>query len=459
MARLFIQTIWLLLLPPVNWNFNNSKTYSPVPIVQQKTSTQGFGQRIKANGFQNRRILSPKATAHEITQSFDKDKLQAIKTVVIDAGHGGYDPGTSGKYTKEKTIALAIALKLEKSLQAEHPEVKFILTRNKDVFIPLHERAKIANDAKADLFISIHCNAISGSTATAGTETYVLGNHRLEDNLQIAMRENSSILFEQDYESIYNFDPNSPEGYIIMSMYQDVYQEQSIKFAQKVEDQMKDIGSKKSRGVKQAGFIVLKETAMPSVLIETGFLTNKNDETYLRSALGQQEIANKIADAFDAYNQEIIYLTRAGKSTKAIPNPTPQTVSPAEANPIVKSTKTEQQAEQLVSEFRAKSGQTDVKPVEVSSSGASAVQIKVQLAASTKRLELNVEPWSNVNGAIEVVQEGGFYKYLIGNYHSAAEAEKQRLDYHRLGFTGAFTVYYLKGKRIKQSEAKALLNQ
>ena len=127
--------------------------------------------------------------------------------------------------------------------------------------------------------------------------------------------------------------------------------------------------------------------------------------------------------------------------------------------PIVKSTKTEQQAEQLVSDFRAKSGQTDVKPVEVSSSGASAVQIKVQLAASTKRLELNVEPWSNVNGAIEVVQEGGFYKYLIGNYHSAAEAEKQRLDYHRLGFTGAFTVYYLKGKRIKQSEAKALLNQ
>ena len=110
MARLFIQTIWLLLLPPVNWNFNNSKTNSPVPIVQQKTSTQGFGQRIRANGFQNRRILSPKATAHEITQSFDKDKLQAIKTVVIDAGHGGYDPGTSGKYTKEKTIALAIAL-------------------------------------------------------------------------------------------------------------------------------------------------------------------------------------------------------------------------------------------------------------------------------------------------------------------------------------------------------------
>lgn len=459
MARLFIQTIWLLLLPPINWNFNNSKTYSSVPIVQQKASAQGFGQRIKANGFQNRRILSPKATAHEITQSFDKDKLQAIKTVVIDAGHGGYDPGTSGKYTKEKTIALAIALKLEKSLKAQHPEVKFILTRNKDVFIPLHERAKIANDAKADLFISIHCNAISGSTATAGTETYVLGNHRLEDNLQIAMRENSSILFEQDYESIYNFDPNSPEGYIIMSMYQDVYQEQSIKFAQKVEDQMKDIGSKKSRGVKQAGFIVLKETAMPSVLIETGFLTNKNDETYLQSALGQQEIANKIADAFDAYNQEIIYLTRSGQSTKAIPNPTPQTVNAPESNPLVKSTKTEQQAEQLVSDFRAKSGQTDAKSVEVSKAASSAVQIKVQLAASTKPFDLTIEPWSNVNGAVEEVQEGGFYKYLIGNFSSAADAEIKRLDYHRLGFTGAFTVYYHNGKRINQSEAKALLNQ
>lgn len=466
---LFIQTA-LVFLMPLGYNyFNISKTSKPnLEVSNERYTQKSFGLRLSAQGIHNKQILSPAETARKITQSYDKESLSSIKTVVIDAGHGGHDPGTSGKYTKEKTIALNIALKLSEFIKLEHPDVKVMLTRDKDVFIPLHERAKIANEAKADLFISIHCNAIKGSTATAGTETYVLGNHRMEENLQTAMRENSSILFEQDYEQIYNFDPNSPEGYIIMSMYQDIYQEQSVRFAQKVEDQMSKVGSKKSRGVKQAGFIVLKATAMPSVLVETGFLTNRTDENYLKSAVGQNQIAQKIANAFTDYSNEIEFLTRSDKNLEIIPNKAPEdwrvysnTTPDFKTKSSVDDTK---KTQKTIADFNSKRQNKENKQYNYSSAelrpksaATSTVDIKIQLAASKKRLDISLEPWISVNGQIEVIQEAGFYKYLLGNFKNTAEAEKNRLNYHKLGFSGAFTVFYKDGKRISQQEARNLL--
>jgi len=466
---LFIQTALFFFMPLGLNYFNISKTFESDHKVQTKDYSQkSFGLRISSNGIHSKQILSPEETARKITQTYSKEALRTIKTIVIDAGHGGHDPGTSGKYAKEKNIALQIALKLSVLIKIKHPEVQVILTREKDVFIPLHERAKIANDAKADLFISIHCNAIKGSTATAGTETYVLGNHRMEENLKTAMRENSSILFEQNYEQIYNFDPNSPEGYIIMSMYQDVYQDQSIRFAQKVEDQMSKVGSQKSRGVKQAGFIVLKATAMPSVLVETGFLTNRTDENYLRSADGQNQIAQKIAKAFTDYNNEIDYLTRGEQQLETIPNKTPRNweISDNSGPTIIKSSPTNnaEKSKKTIADFNTRrkgntdaynSASTDLTPKSV----APTVNIKIQLAASRKRLDITEEPWTSVNGQIEVIQESGFYKYLLGNFKTTAEAEQNRLNYHKLGFSGAFTVFYKDGKRISQNEARTFIEK
>jgi N-acetylmuramoyl-L-alanine amidase len=190
-----------------------------------------------------------------------------IKTIVIDAGHGGHDPGCSGKNSREKHLALGVALKLAKNVREKHPNVNVILTRDADVFIPLHKRAAIANSNNADLFISIHCNYMPKLSYVQGSETYVMGLHTAEHNLDVAKRENSSILLEDNYEKNYDYDPNSPEGHIILSMFQNVFLAQSILFAEKVENMIHSSASRKSRGVKQAGFVVLKETTMLSVLI------------------------------------------------------------------------------------------------------------------------------------------------------------------------------------------------
>lgn len=225
-----------------------------------------------------------------------------IKTIVIDAGHGGHDPGCSGAGSHEKHLALAIAKAFAANIQANYTDIQVILTRDEDVFIPLHERAAIANRAHADLFISIHCNAMPPNNGgTSGTETYVMGLHTAGHNLDVAKRENNAILLEENYERNYDYDPNSPEGHILLSMFQNAFLEQSILFAERVEHHFNTTAERKSRGVKQAGFVVLKETAMPSVLIETGFLTNKGDEAFLDSPEGQATMANALLAAFSEY--------------------------------------------------------------------------------------------------------------------------------------------------------------
>lgn len=227
-----------------------------------------------------------------------------IKTVVIDAGHGGKDPGCIGAIANEKDVALKIALTLGNYIEENMEGIRIVYTRKTDDFIELHERAAIANRSNADLFISIHCN--SGVPGVFGTETYTMGLHRTDANLKVAQFENSSILLEENYDTNYDgFDPNSPESYIIFSLFQNANLEKSITLASKIEEQFEQKVKRKSRGVKQAGFLVLYKTTMPSIVIETGFLTDKNEEQFLYSEEGQSFIASAIYRSFKEYKGEV----------------------------------------------------------------------------------------------------------------------------------------------------------
>lgn len=228
-----------------------------------------------------------------------------VKTVVIDAGHGGHDPGTHGVNTKEKNLVLKVALQTGAYIEKYLPDVKVIYTRKDDRFLELYERADIANKNKADLFISIHANALSRASVY-GTETYVMGLHTNEKNFNVAKRENSVILLEENHEEKYEgFDPNSPESYIMFSMTQNAYLDNSLLMANNVELQFKNRAGRKSLGVKQAGFQVLWNTYMPSVLVEIGYLTNLKEEKELNHSKTQDYIASGIFRAFRDYKTQI----------------------------------------------------------------------------------------------------------------------------------------------------------
>jgi N-acetylmuramoyl-L-alanine amidase len=227
-----------------------------------------------------------------------------LKTIVLDAGHGGKDPGTHGKKTKEKDVTLAVVLKLGKLLKAKYPDVKILYTRMTDNFIELHERAAIANRNNADLFISIHCN--SGPAHVCGSETYAMGLHTSEGNLRVAKRENAVVLKEENYLQKYGgFDPSSPMAHIFFANVQNTYLDRSLSLAQKVEHQFENLDGKSSRGVKQAGFIVLWKTAMPAVLIELGYLTHAREEKVLHGPEGQDEAAKSILKAIGTYKSDL----------------------------------------------------------------------------------------------------------------------------------------------------------
>ena len=228
-----------------------------------------------------------------------------VDIVVIDAGHGGKDRGTMGVSLKEKDVALKISLKVGDYIEKNIPGVKVVYTRTDDRYLALDERAAIANKNKADLFICIHANAVS-KPEIIGTETYVMGLHKSEGNLDVAKRENAVMLLDDNYQERYEgFDPNSPESYILFSIAQSAFQESSIDFAEKVESQFKSRVGRRSHGVKQAGFWVLWRTAMPSVLIEVGFLTNPKEEAFLNDESGQNLIASGIYRAFKDYKKQV----------------------------------------------------------------------------------------------------------------------------------------------------------
>ena len=232
------------------------------------------------------------------------DKPYKLKTVVIDAGHGGKDPGCHGKGSEEADITLKVALELGRIIKENLPDVKVIYTRNNDTFVELHDRAGIANKNKADLFISIHCN--SGPSDVFGTETYTMGLHSSEENLQVAKRENAVIFQEKDYKKNYGgYNPNSPMGHILMANYQNALIKNSIRFAGKVEAQLKKRVGRSSRGVKQAGLVVLWKTTMPGALVEIGFLTNPKEEKYLNNDTNRSYIASAIYRAVKEYKSEL----------------------------------------------------------------------------------------------------------------------------------------------------------
>ena len=227
-----------------------------------------------------------------------------VRTIVIDAGHGGKDPGCHGTTGVEAKVTLAVALELGRIIKENMPDTKVYYTRMSDNFIELHDRADIANRNNADLFISIHCN--SGPSAAYGTETYVMGLHSSEDNLAVAKRENEVVLKETDYKKNYDgFDPKSPQAHILFSLYQNAYIENSILVASKIENQFAKRLGRTSRGVKQAGFLVLWKTAMPSALVELGYLTNAAEEKYLTNKTNQVYLASGIYRAIKEYKTQI----------------------------------------------------------------------------------------------------------------------------------------------------------
>jgi len=267
-----------------------------------------------------------------------KDIANSVGIVVIDAGHGGEDPGAVGKICKEKDITLAIALKVGKCIEENYPTVKVIYTRKTDVFVPLHERAEIANKNHADLFISIHANATK-NPEVYGMETYAMGLHTNDKNLEVAKKENAVIIFEKDYTLHYEgYDPNSPESFIIFSLMQNTYLAQSLEFAGYVQRFAREIAERNDRGVKQAGFLVLWKTTMPSVLIEVGYITNPSEEKYMASEEGQFQIATAICKAFGDYKQKIesnSKLEVASSLTNAANGKTRQSVAEVSGDSVV----------------------------------------------------------------------------------------------------------------------------
>jgi N-acetylmuramoyl-L-alanine amidase len=350
----------------------------------------------------------------------DDNKEYRIKKVVIDAGHGGHDSGCESRHYMEKTNTLAIALKLGQKMKDNFPNIELIYTRDKDEFIDLYKRAEIANRAKADLFISIHCNSSEGGQPL-GTETYVLGNHKMEENLNVAKRENASILLENNYEKKYDgFDPNSNEAYIMFSLFQNAYIDKSILFAKCVDESLKNNAGRRSYGVKQAGFIVLHQSTMPSVLIETGFLNHLTEGVFISSEGGQETIAESILLAFKKYKKAV--------ETK-------------EAEPVFVSNV----------KFAPQSGSNE-SDNDLSQNGREGVIFKIQLATSSKDMSQTTR-WKNVEN-LEIIKDNTVFKYFKTGIDSYDEAVTTLKKMKTSGFGDAFIVAYRQGKRISLDEAK-----
>ncbi len=353
------------------------------------------------------------------SQSSDDNR---IKTVVIDAGHGGKDPGAHGPSGKEKDVVLAIALKLGKYITENIPDVKVIYTRDTDVFVELYRRAKIANENHADLFISIHANS-NPSTKPYGFETYVMGLHKTAGNLAVAKRENSVILKESDYEKQYEgFDPNSPEANIIFSLYQNQYLAQSLDFAALVQNQIRERVRRYDRGVKQAGFLVLWRTTMPSVLIEVGFISNPDEGKYITSDKGQDLIASGIYRAFKEYKQK--YEKNIEDNNVVIEKDTPK----IHQNNNTKNDKIE-----------------------------SNIYFTVQLSTSSTKLDTKPQNFKGLKN-VYYIKSGKYYKYFTTktqNYDKILKIEKLAKQKYK----DAFIVAFDGEKKISLKQAKKKLSK
>lgn len=372
-----------------------------------------------------------------------KPKSYGITRVVIDAGHGGHDSGCLGKKSKEKDIALGIALKLGQYINDKFPDVKVIYTRKTDEFVELFERANIANNAKADLFICIHCNSACYydkkkrkdvcNTETNGVETWVMGLHKTEANLEVAKRENEVVLLEKDYTKQYDgFDPNSPEANIIFSLYQNTFLDQSLRMAGYVQQEMKSKGLD-SRGIKQAGFLVLYKTTMPSILIETGFLSNPEEEKYLSSSKGQEESASAIFRAFKSYKQSV----ETNKTLNAVPDISEMDDKPVnDSSPEVK---------------KVAPKEKDAQP----NVDSRQVFWAVQFYASPSKISLKSSKFEGIKDVREELEKKVF-KYTSGQFGKVEDAISLQAKLRKIGFKDAFVVGYYNDKKVSFKEASEL---
>ena len=340
-----------------------------------------------------------------------------IKTIVIDPGHGGKDPGTLGtkRYkTYEKDIALDISLKLGSYIEKYFPEVEVVYTRKTDIFLELWERTEIANNRNADLFISIHCDGFKNSNAS-GASVFVMGMSKLKANMDVAMRENSVMYLEDNFiEKYEGFDPKSPESYIVFSLMQNTYLDQSISFAQQVDKQFVERAHRKSRGVKQAPFYVISRANMPSVLIEAGFLTNPQEEDYLNTKEGKDYIASAIFRAFRSYKEGIEGIENEDNKGKDLENEL-----------VIQKNKSE-------------------------------IEYKIQLGTYLESMKNS----SLFNGVeVEEFQLNGTYKYLVHASSDKKYADRLKVKFRSGKFPGAFIIAFYKGKQISVKEALDLQNK
>lgn len=362
-------------------------------------------------------------------------------TLVIDAGHGGRDAGALGGYSKEKDINLNVALAFGRYVERNCPDVKVVYTRKTDVFIPLDERANIANKNKADLFVSIHTNALPGGRIARGVETYTLGMARAAANLDVAKRENSVILVEQNYSKRYEgFNPNSSESYIMFEFMQDKYMEKSVNLAKEVQSQVCCASHRADKGVHQAGFLVLRCTSMPSCLIELGFITTPDEEQYLNSDNGIEDLGRGIYQAFVNYknkHDDGVTVPFVASETK-VPTIVDNNDSPTVAQ--VDNSKT-----QVPPEAEGNSVQT-TNNVKTSNMIDKGPLFKVQIAASNRSLPLNSAQLKGID-SVDCYQENGMYKYTYGassNYNEVYRLRKSLLD----KFPQAFIIAFKDGQKM-----------
>lgn len=352
-----------------------------------------------------------------------------LNTIVIDPGHGGKDSGTMGtkRYKKyEKHIALAVSLKLGEYISNEFPDINVIYTRKTDIFLELNQRTELANNSSADLFISIHCDGFTNSSPS-GASVFVMGMSKLKANMDVAMRENSAIYMEDNYQQKYEgFDPKSQESYIVFSLMQNTFLNQSLKIAEEVEKEFSTRANRKSRGVKQAPFYVISRTNMPSILIECGFLTNPKEEDYLHSEIGQDYIASAIFRAFRTYKKSVeIKDDIIIGNSEMIEDTSIKTEKITDKNDIIEKTKVK-------------------------------LLYKVQIGTYLKSM-LNDQNFIDLNA--EEHKINGTYRYYISSDNNKYNADNLKDKLRELGFNGAFIVAFLDGKQISTKEALTLQNK
>jgi len=395
-------------------------------------------------------FLSTVICAQNADYVFDK--------IVIDAGHGGKDPGATIKGVFEKDITLDVALKAGELIKKKFPDIKVIYTRDKDVFIPLNDRADIANKQKADLFISIHVNSCPKNTIF-GAETYILGQHRSQENLDVAKMENSVILLEDDYSTRYEgFDPNQAESYIMFEMIQNEFLEQSRLFADKVQKNIVSHTDRKDRGVRQAGFLVLRRTAMPSVLVELGFLSNDSERKFLVSNNGTDQMAQSIFSSVSDYKQRLD--VRSGKSNGTTASDKAPNSKP---NSKQQTTKTEKD----VNQDSAKT--VDAKPVQdsVVDAGPNPAVISdtlidvsvyngrwygIQIMSINVKYEKGDSIFKS-QGPVYYLSDNGIFKYFLNVAQNSKDVLKKNKEIRAI-FPGAFPVGITDGKRTSFTGSK-----